>query len=153
MSASAANSGTASEPPSTAANAPRDLMTRLMDGYLSTQMLYVAARLGLADLLLDGPRTSTELAAATGVRILKSCRDAMPEHGRVVIADAMLGERVHDQPAAVRMDLHMLTLASGRERTAAEVTALLRNAKFRVNRVLTPKGTPGIQIVEGVPSV
>ena len=30
-----------------ATNAPRDLLTRLMDGYLSTQMLYVAARLGI----------------------------------------------------------------------------------------------------------
>jgi O-methyltransferase domain/Dimerisation domain len=46
----------------------RDLIARLMDGYLSTQLLYVAAQLRLADLLRDGPRSSAELAASTGTR-------------------------------------------------------------------------------------
>jgi DNA-binding MarR family transcriptional regulator len=44
----------------------RDLVARLMDGYLSTQLLCVAAQLSLADLLRDGPRSSAELAASTG---------------------------------------------------------------------------------------
>ena len=87
------------------------------------------------------------------VRILKSCRDAMPDHGRgrVLIVDAILGERVHDQPAAVRMDLHMLTLAGGRERTAAEVATLLHAANLRIARILAPSSAPAIQIVEAVP--
>jgi hypothetical protein len=37
-----------------------------MDGYLTTQLLYVAARLGVADVLADGPRTGAEVAAAVG---------------------------------------------------------------------------------------
>jgi hypothetical protein len=86
------------------------------------------------------------------VRILTSCRRALSERvrGRVVIVDAILGEHVHDQPAAVRMDLHMLTLASGRERTAAEFESLLRAASLHIARILTPAAVPGIQIVEAV---
>jgi hypothetical protein len=41
-------------------------LARLMDGYLVTQMLAVAARLGVADVLADGPRTSAEIADAVG---------------------------------------------------------------------------------------
>ncbi len=45
----------------------RDLVARLMEGYLSTQLLHVAARLGLADLLANGPQSAAQLAAAAGV--------------------------------------------------------------------------------------
>ncbi len=41
----------------------------LMDlafGYMSAQMIHVAAETGLADALADGPRTSEDLAKATG---------------------------------------------------------------------------------------
>jgi hypothetical protein len=43
-----------------------DVVVRLMDGYIQTQLLYVAARLGLADLLASGPRSTADLAAAAG---------------------------------------------------------------------------------------
>ena len=38
----------------------------MITGYWISQMVHVAAKLGLADLLADGPRTADELAAATG---------------------------------------------------------------------------------------
>jgi hypothetical protein len=41
-------------------------MARLADGFLTTQLLYVAARLGVADVLAQGPRTGAEVAAAVG---------------------------------------------------------------------------------------
>src|SRR3954453_12542700 len=41
-------------------------LTQLIDGYRITQMIYVAARLDLADLLAAGPQSSAELAAQTG---------------------------------------------------------------------------------------
>jgi hypothetical protein len=34
---------------------PRRQLARLMDGYLVTQLLRIAARLGIADVLADGP--------------------------------------------------------------------------------------------------
>lgn len=39
---------------------------RLLDGFLTTQLQYVAAKLGVADVLADGPRTGAEVAEAVG---------------------------------------------------------------------------------------
>lgn len=44
---------------------PSVTLKRLVDGYQVSQALHVAATLGIADLLKDGPRTSDDLAAAT----------------------------------------------------------------------------------------
>lgn len=44
---------------------PPELMNRMLTGYWSTQCLYVAAKLGIADLLITGPRTAEELAVVT----------------------------------------------------------------------------------------
>lgn len=49
------------------AASPQDLMNRMLTGYWSTQAIYVAAKLGLPDLLTNGPRSSDELAQATNV--------------------------------------------------------------------------------------
>ena len=42
----------------------------LMDGARNTQLVYVAAKLGLADVLYDGPRYSDDIAAELGVNAL-----------------------------------------------------------------------------------
>jgi hypothetical protein len=44
---------------------PLEQMSRMLTGYWITQAVYVAAKLGLADLLRDGPRGAGELAEAT----------------------------------------------------------------------------------------
>lgn len=41
-------------------------LLQMMTGYWVSQAIYVAAKLGLADLLADGPKSAEELAAATG---------------------------------------------------------------------------------------
>lgn len=46
--------------------APTVVLRRLVNGYQVTQAIHVAAALGIADLLGDGPRASDELAAQTG---------------------------------------------------------------------------------------
>jgi SAM-dependent methyltransferase len=43
---------------------PGAVLMQMMDGIKVTQLIYVAAKLGLADLLVDGPKSSEELAAA-----------------------------------------------------------------------------------------
>lgn len=48
------------------AERPAAVMRRLVNGYQVTQAISVAARLGIADLLGDGARTSDELARASG---------------------------------------------------------------------------------------
>jgi len=55
--------------PPTAAPSPATPVDRFLGlfwGYQRTQLLYVAARLGIADLLADGPKPVDELASATG---------------------------------------------------------------------------------------
>ena len=44
---------------------PQELMNRMLTGYWTTQALYVAAKLGIADLLSHGPRSVDDLAQAT----------------------------------------------------------------------------------------
>ena len=43
-----------------------DVLLHMIHGFQISQMIYVAANLGIADLLADGPRSSSELAQATG---------------------------------------------------------------------------------------
>jgi hypothetical protein len=43
-----------------------DQLAYLLSGYWQTQTIYVAAKLDIAELLKDGPRTAQELAQATG---------------------------------------------------------------------------------------
>jgi len=44
---------------------PQQQMSRMLTGYWVSQALYVAAKLGLADSLKDGPRTADDLSPAT----------------------------------------------------------------------------------------
>jgi O-methyltransferase domain/Dimerisation domain len=46
---------------------PQEVMNRMLTGYWTTQALYVAAKLGIADLLTHGPRSADDLAQATEV--------------------------------------------------------------------------------------
>jgi hypothetical protein len=55
------------------------------------------------------------------IRILRSCRKAMSGDGVLVVSEAVLPRRARDLPAAIRMDLHMLTLVNGKERTLEKV--------------------------------
>ncbi|HEX4145399.1 MAG TPA: methyltransferase [Pirellulales bacterium] len=46
---------------------PQERMNQMLTGYWTTQALYVAAKLGIADLLTGGPRSADDLAQATKV--------------------------------------------------------------------------------------
>ena len=46
---------------------PPETLRRLMTSYVVSQALYVAAKLGIADLLAEGPRSADELASAASV--------------------------------------------------------------------------------------
>ena len=45
---------------------PEAVMMQMASGYWITQLIYVAAKLNIADLLKDGPKSCEEIAAATG---------------------------------------------------------------------------------------
>jgi hypothetical protein len=52
-------------PTSAGTDPPPATLLQMMTGYWVSQALYVAAKLGIADLLADGPRPVEDLAAAT----------------------------------------------------------------------------------------
>lgn len=80
-------------------------------------------------------------------RILRGCRRAMPQEGRLFIVERIIGPPDHD-PAAARSDLNMLVVQGGRERTRPEFDALLAGAALRVADVLTTDaGLPVLVVV------
>ena len=82
------------------------------------------------------------------VRILTSCRRAMADDTRLLLVEAVMPERAREQPGAVRMDLHMLTLLRGRERTAREYEALLQAAGLALSRIVPALPSTGLCVLE-----
>jgi len=80
--------------------------------------------------------------------ILRNCRHAMADHGRLLVVDAVLppGNVPHNGKL---MDLLMLTVTGGVERTEKEFAVLLAAAGFAMTRVL-PTLTDN-SIIEAVP--
>jgi hypothetical protein len=89
---------------------------------------------------------------AAAVRILAGCRAAMGDGGTLLLVEAILPERAREQPAAIRMDLNMLMLMPGRERTGEEYEALLGAARFRLARVVPTGSLAGVSVVEAAPA-
>jgi hypothetical protein len=80
------------------------------------------------------------------VRILRTCRTAMRPDSVLILVEAILPERATEDPAAVRMDLHMLVLLGGRERTLAEYEALMEAAGLR--RTAQARTDAGVHVLE-----
>lgn len=82
------------------------------------------------------------------VAILKACQKAMPPGARLVIVERLMPERASDDPAAVMLDLHMMTIHGGRLRTRLEFEALLG----QVGLLLAGIGgtSSGLSIIEAV---
>ncbi|MGH2374802.1 MAG: methyltransferase [bacterium] len=89
---------------------------------------------------------------AHSIAILKNCRRAISETGRVLLLERVLPLRIDQSPttqAAVLGDVNMLAVTGGRERTESEYRTLYDAAGFRLTRVIpTPSG---ISVIEGAP--
>jgi O-methyltransferase domain len=83
-------------------------------------------------------------------RVLRVCRAAMRPDSVLLVVEAVLPERAVDDPAAVRMDLHMLVLLHGHERTAAEYAALCESAGLRLTRDVPTDA--GVHVLEVRPA-
>ena len=82
------------------------------------------------------------------VAILEQCRRAIPDHGKLLVVELVLPQG--DEPSFGKwLDLHMLVMTGGRERTAPEYDALLRAAGFALTRVVPTAA--GASIVEASP--
>jgi hypothetical protein len=82
------------------------------------------------------------------VRILANCRTAMRDGATLLLIESVMGARARQQPGAVRMDLHMLTLLHGCERTAREYEDLLRAAGLHLWKVTPVLPAAGLAILE-----
>lgn len=82
------------------------------------------------------------------VRILKGCRQAMRRGGRVVVIEMLLGE-MGEPGLAPLMDLNMMVLLTGRERTLAEFSGLLKDAGLRFSKSTPIRPSP-IAVIEAV---
>ena len=82
------------------------------------------------------------------VAILRQCRRAMPTHGKLLVIELVLPSG--EEPFFGKwLDLHMLALLGGRERTASEYGALFDAAGFELVRVVATSA--GASVVEAVP--
>jgi O-methyltransferase/methyltransferase family protein len=81
--------------------------------------------------------------------ILRTIRAAIPEHGRLLVIERALPPG--DEPAPGKLvDITMLLITGGRERTRSQYEALLARAGFRLASVApTPAGT---DVVTALPS-
>jgi hypothetical protein len=86
---------------------------------------------------------------AEATAILRTCRRAMADTATLLLVEALLPERAAEDPAAVRMDLHMLALLHGRERTRREYAGLLATAGLRLTRVVAAGA--GVHVIEARP--
>jgi SAM-dependent methyltransferase len=95
---------------------PQITLFQMMSGYWVSQVIYVAAKLGLADLLKDGPKKTDELAKATEThaptlyRLLRalSSLGLLTEDADGRFTLTALGAPLQDGPGSVRaMTLHL----------------------------------------------
>ena len=81
------------------------------------------------------------------ITILRNCHHAMRDGGRLLLVETVVPE-AEGPPLPKLMDVHMLVMTGGRERTAAEFRDLLARAGFEMTRVI-PTNSP-MCVVEAV---
>ncbi len=83
------------------------------------------------------------------VRILRNCRRAMPDKGKLLVIEPVL--LPGDQPTLSKfVDLMMLLAQRGRERTEEEFRTLFEAGGFKLTRLIPTDSR--VSIVEGVPA-
>ena len=82
------------------------------------------------------------------VGILRRCRDAVSDEGRVIVVDAVVpaGNEFHSSKPS---DLLMMVLLGGRERAEADFRSLFRRAGLKLNQIVSTASV--VSIVEGAP--
>lgn len=85
---------------------------------------------------------------ANAARILGKIKQAMRPEGRVLVMESVIPEDDSPHPGKF-MDLNMLAMTGGRERTEREFSALFAQAGLRLRRVI-PTHSPLFSVVEAV---
>jgi ubiquinone/menaquinone biosynthesis C-methylase UbiE len=110
----------------------------------------------VAGSLLDGPPPCGDLLLLKHVlhnweddgcvRILSHCARAMASPSRLLVLESLMpSDGQPAEPALLMLDLHMLVMHGGRERTQEEYAALLESAGLQLlRRIATRAGAPDI---------
>lgn len=85
----------------------------------------------------------------SAVKILRNCRRAINDRGRLLVIEIVLGTGT-DDPFESLLDLNMLVISGGRERTESEYRRLFENGGFRLTSITQTMA--GVSIIEGVPA-
>ena len=80
------------------------------------------------------------------ITILKNCHSAMAEHGKVLLVETV--KTANGEPFDSLLDLNMLVISRGRERSEAEYRALLDEAGLKLTKVI-PTVSP-LSVIEAV---
>jgi hypothetical protein len=82
------------------------------------------------------------------VHILRTCRRAMPEHARLLVAERVIPPG-NVAAEAKLFDINMLVVAGGQERTEREYRTLLAAAGFELSRIIPTASA--LSLLEGKP--
>ena len=81
------------------------------------------------------------------VSILKNCHSALPENGKLILVEAVVPS-TSEPHFSKFIDLNMLVMTGGRERTEAEFRQLYQDSGFKLTRIV-PTESP-FSVIEGV---
>jgi hypothetical protein len=88
---------------------------------------------------------------AKATEILKTCREAIPLNGRLlIIEEVVIPRQIVGNPHRF-VDLEMLVHFGGKERTESDYDKLMRSARFSLERVVPINGS-FFSVIEGVPA-
>jgi hypothetical protein len=82
------------------------------------------------------------------VRLLRRCREAMSDTSRILVIDAVM-QPGNDPDPNKNLDLSIMALTPGRERTEAEFAGLFATAGLRLTRVIATELPSTLSLVEG----
>ena len=81
------------------------------------------------------------------VAILKNCHRVLPDQGKLILVEAVI-PATNEPHFSKFIDLNMLVMTGGRERTEAEFRKLYEDSGFKLTRVV-PTESP-FSVIEGV---
>jgi hypothetical protein len=86
--------------------------------------------------------------------ILKNCRDAISAAGKLLLIERVMPARIDASASHQRwtmLDMHMLVMLGGRERTEEEFRSVLAAANFELRRTLLLPGETAFSVIEATP--
>ena len=84
------------------------------------------------------------------VAILLNCHSSMPKHSKLILIERLTKQEAVDDEETTLLDIHMMAVTGGRERTLDEYKRLLHESKF--NFIKSTPTRSGLHVIEAVPA-